>query len=97
MTDDNTQDFLALPSRRLFTGTDPKGLHNAISDVTANTHRMLLTEPNGPLSGEVHGLKFGSPRTRVDPLFTATRGQLARHPAPRSGGDSARAHAGLLR
>lgn len=59
MTDDNTQDFLALPSRRLFTGTDPKGLHNAISDVTANTHRMLLTEPNGPLSGEVHGLKLG--------------------------------------
>lgn len=59
MPDDDGEDFLALPSRRLFAGTDPRQLHKAISEVTANTHRMLLTEPNSRLSGVVHGLKLG--------------------------------------
>ncbi|WP_432559042.1 helix-turn-helix domain-containing protein [Granulicoccus sp. GXG6511] len=55
---EETADYLALRSRPLFTGDDPRALHKAISDVTANKHRMLM-DPAAGLRGEVHGLLLG--------------------------------------
>ncbi|MDO5683343.1 MAG: AraC family transcriptional regulator [Propionibacteriaceae bacterium] len=56
--DDDTADYLALTSRPLFSGDDPRALHQAISAVTANRHKMLA-DPSAGLRGEVSGLLLG--------------------------------------
>lgn len=55
---DTSEDYLALDSYELFSGSDPRGIHSAIRKVTANGHRML-NNSNAPFSGAVHGITVG--------------------------------------